>query len=163
MTAIHIRPPRRTPWGPAKSIRALCCSLFVAVMLLASSVPALAEQIVVIGHPDLPKDSLTVGELKRIYLGRMQFMGGTKLIPADYRSSAPIKKVFLNVALGMTPYTFQSYWVKEVFKSGAIPPHKEDVPEELIILVKQTSGAIGYVYASDLQGVKGVKILLRLN
>lgn len=155
--------PGQTAGRPARSISALCGMLFVAAMLLGSPMLAAAEQIVVIGHPDLPKDSLTMVELKRIYLGQIQFLGGTRLVPLDYRGGADVKKSFLNAALGMTPYSYQSFWVKEVFKSGAIPPHKEVVAKELIVTVMQTPGAIGYVYQSDLQGVQGVKVLLRLN
>lgn len=126
------------------------------VLFLAAGL-ARAGEIVVVAHPGLPSDSLTQQEVKKIFLGEKAFVGDTKLHPVGYVRDDAMSDAFLKAALGMTAESFESYWLKEVFRSGRVPPRKVGTPDEVIKAVAGEPGAIGYVPAEAVGGAGMVK------
>jgi len=143
--------------------RALLTSILTALAAcLALAGHARAGEIVVVGHPDLPVDTLTVAELKRIYIGEETFLADVKLQPIDYSHPGPLAEAFLGAVVGMDPPHFHGWWVKEVFHGSGIPPRPAGDVAEVLRLVASEPGSIGYVPAESLVGVTSVKRLLSL-
>jgi len=140
-------------WGSA---------LAVAAVLLSFAGPAWAEEVVVVGNPALPVDSVSTEDLKRIYVGEKTFVGDVKVDALDYTHAGPVAEAFLRAVVGMEAKRFHAWWVKEVFHGGGIPPRRVEDPAEVLRLVASEPGAIGYVPASSLAGNTSVKRLLSL-
>jgi hypothetical protein len=140
-------------WGAA---------LAVAAVLTAFAGVARAEDVVVVGNPALPVDSVSTRDLKRIYVGEKTFVGGVKVEPLDYTHAGPVAEAFLRAVVGMDATRFHAWWVKEVFHGGGIPPRRVEDPAEVLRLVASEPGAIGYVPAGSLAGNPPVKRLLSL-
>ena len=135
---------------------------FVLAALLAWAGPAAAGQIVVVGHPGLPVETLSADDLRAIYVGERTFVARTKVYPVEYAVTDEVSEGFLRTVVGMSPARFETYWIKEVFQSGRLPPRKAMNADEVLRLVAADPGAIGYVPADALRGVTSVKRLLSL-
>jgi hypothetical protein len=131
----------------------------VLAALLAWAGPAAAGQIVVVAHPGLPVKTLSAEDIKAIYIGQLTFVAGTKVYPVDYALTDGVSESFLRTVVGMSPERFQTYWIKEVFHSGRVPPRKVVNADEVLRMVAADPGAIGYVPAEALKGVTSVKRL----
>lgn len=131
------------------------------VVMLFMVAVSYAGDIVIIAGDDFPKKSLTVSQLKDIYMGNVQMLEGTRIMPLDQKDSDPIKKEFLKNVLGMSLDEYKGYWIKKVFREGGVPPTTvKNAPGEVIAGVKEKKGSIGYVYKEE--GKDGVKILLSI-
>lgn len=134
-------------------------SVFVTMWLLASGL-ARAGEVVVVAHPDFPLDHLSAAEVKKIYLGEKKFVGDVKVQPVQLARSEGVTEGFLQETIGLTVSGFESYWIKEVFKGGRVPPRKVQDAAQMLDTVARERGAIGYVAAESLAGADGVKRLL---
>jgi hypothetical protein len=143
----------RAPW---------LAGLLAAAALLLAAGKARAGEVVVVAHPELPVDQLTLAELKRIYVGEKTFLGGIKLEPLDYAHPCAAADTFFEAVMGMDPPHFHGWWVKQVFHGGGIPPLMLDDAAAVLRMVASEPGAIGFVPAEDLKGVTTVKRLLSL-
>lgn len=114
--------------------------IFSAALLAVSlSQVAYAADVVVISNPGT---TITVGEVKDIFLGEKQFAGGTKLVPVD---NAALQESFLSKYMNMAGDKYNSIWTKKSFRDGLTPPAVKSGDAEVIDYVKRTNGAVGYV------------------
>jgi ABC-type phosphate transport system substrate-binding protein len=114
--------------------------------------------IAVIGGSSFPKDALSIGEVKEIYTGKMEIVGGTRLKPLDQKSS--VKSDFVEKAVGMSEDDYKSYWIKRVFREGGSPPAVKASSDDVISAVKEDKGAVGYVSEDEAKGKSGIRVLL---
>jgi hypothetical protein len=134
---------------------AVAIGLFVTITVATGA--ARAGEVVVVAHAALPADSLTQKDVKRIFLGDKGFVGDTKLKLVGYANDDAMTEGFMKAALGMDGDRFRSYWVKEVFRSGRIPPRKVANSDEVLKTVAAEPGSVGFVPAEALAGAGGVK------
>jgi hypothetical protein len=127
---------------------------------LLAAAPARAGDVAVVANEGLPLDRLSAAEVKRIFLGEKSFVGDVKVHPFDYAQAGPASKVFFPGALNLNPEAFESFWLKEVFRSGRIPPGKVDNVGQMLEKIASDRGAIGFVPVESVQGVKGIKSVL---
>lgn len=125
--------------------------------------PTAAGTIVVVANPGLPVETLSADDLRAIYLGKQTFVARMKVNPVKYAGRDAVSESFLRAVVGMSPNQFEAYWVKEVFRSGRLPPRQAVNAGEMVRVVSADPGAIGYVPAEALQGVTSVKRLLSLS
>jgi hypothetical protein len=138
--------------------RAFVLSVLAALAACLAAVPAArAGDIVVVAHPDLPVDTLSVEDLRRIYVGEETFVGDVKLQPIDYTHQGPVAEAFLGAVVGMDAPHFHAWWVKEVFHGGGLPPRMAADVADVLRLVATEPGSVGYVPAASLVGVTSVK------
>jgi len=130
---------------------------------LLLTVPAWAGEVAVVANADLPLDRLNAAEVKKIFLGEKSFVGEAKIHPLDYTGTAAVRDAFFGGAMGLTPSAFDTYWLKEVFRSGRVPPGRVEDVDEMLRKVAEQPGAIGYVPVERLAGVTGIKRVLVLS
>lgn len=131
-------------------------------MLVALAVPAApagAREIVVVAHAQVPTTSLDAQAVKGILLGDQTFIGGTKLHVMGYVRDDAMTDAFMEAVLGMSGTRYRRYWVKEVFRSGRLPPRYVANAQEVLRHVAEEPGAIGFVPAEALDGATGVKVV----
>jgi hypothetical protein len=140
----------RAPWAAA-------AALLAALALQAA--PARAGEIVVVVHDGVPAQSLTAQDVKRILLGDRTFIGETKLHVMGYLRDDPVADAFLKAVLGMSANAYRRYWVKEVFRSGRLPPRNVAGARAVLRHVAEEPGGIGFVPAEVAAGAAGVRVV----
>lgn len=119
-----------------------------ATLALSLSQAVNAGEVIVISNPGI---TISVDEVKDIYLGEKQFAGSIKLVPVD---NASVQLQFLPKFLQMNPANYNSAWSKKTFRDGLTQPQVKSSDAEVIEYVKRTPGAVGYV-----AGPSGVSIV----
>ncbi len=124
--------------------------------VLAAGLGALCMSIVtsarageVIAHPSV---SLSVDEVKDLYLGDKQLAGSVKLIPID---NAAEQAAFVAKVLQTDVAKYSARWTKKAFREGLTAPGAKNNDADAIAFVKATPGAVAYVGAA----AGGVKVL----
>jgi ABC-type phosphate transport system substrate-binding protein len=112
--------------------------------LLALAVPGWSSpgaEVYVVANRPL---SLSAEDLKEIFLGEVQFVGGARVAPVDTGSA---QALFLERVLKMSAARYSSWWTKKSFRDGQNPPPSRATDAQVLAFVKETPGAIGYVGA----------------
>ena len=126
----------------------IASSLVLALGALAT--PAMAADVYVIAHSAL---TLAEDEVRDVFIGDKQIVGGTKVVPMD---NASLQKDFVEKVLKIDGPKYSSIWTKKGFRDGINPPPVKSGDAEVIAAVKATPGAVGYVSSAP-AGVKLIK------
>ena len=133
----------------------------VAVALLSSHLFARDTSIAVIVNPRNSTQSISLAELRNIFLGTQQFWkDGTQIVPIVRAPSARERDVLLRRVVHMTDLQFQQYWRKRrlAHKAGHEPIAVVSNGMQMQTVAME-SGAIALVGTSDLNGsVKALKV-----
>lgn len=136
----------------------------IAWLLVAAMLPAVAfadsapmTDILIIGHPDLPVDTLPLSELKLIFKGEHALWSDTLPITFVLLRGGPAHTTFVKQYLRKTPQQYSRYWKKLIFSGRGFPPPTFNTPEKAVAYIKETPGAIGYVPVGT--PVSGVKLI----
>src|SRR4030066_767017 len=133
-------------------------TLLISSTLYAS---AYAGELAIIANKDYPMNSISASAVKDIYLGEKTSEGGVKIKPMEQKDEA-IKKRFIEKVMGSTVDGYKAYWIKKFFQEGVTPPTSKGSPVEMIQAISQTGGSVGYVWADEVKGDSGVKVLLKI-
>lgn len=118
---------------------------------------ALADTIVVIGHPALPK--LDVITIQRIFMGRIIEVDGITVSVVNATPANPARGHFLSAYLDQDENQYVAYWTVRKFIGKGNPPRELATSTDIINYVQSRPGAIGYIYAADFR--PGVNVLNR--
>lgn len=111
----------------------------------------LSAEVVLITHKD-HKNSISSSELKGIYLGKSRSWGsGGAVLPVVIRSGKTHEE-FLKKIIGKTPTQFRIYWKRAVFTGAGLPYHTARDEEEVVRIVEENRGAVGYVQREIAEG-----------
>lgn len=119
-----------------------------------------ARDIAVIVNHDLNIESLSLEEVRRIYLGEIQFLGEKRPKPVDQDENEEIRQVFLREVLRMSKPDYTKYWLHLVFQGGSNVPILRPNSAAVVETVRHLKGGIGYIWADEASDVKGIKIAL---
>lgn len=129
----------------------------MAWLLVAGSADA-AGSLVVIVNADSGVDKLTREEAVNIFMGRFKKLSsGIAALPVD---DARAKAAFYRALVGKELPEIQSYWARLVFSGQGSPPRQMDSAEDVIDIIANNKGAIGYVDKSKVS--RRVKVVLEL-
>jgi hypothetical protein len=118
-----------------------------------------AEPYAVVANDAFPVASLSLQQVKQIYLKRMRFMAGVRLVPVNYEASEPLRGAFETAALEMTQKQLNRYWMKEHYL-GRRPPVVQSSVQSAVALVRSVDGSLVYVPEKMLP-LEGLKVLYR--
>lgn len=129
-----------------KYLARLCCALF---LILGAGEPVVAENdvlvVIVSAHTDAME--LSRSELIHLYMGRINRLpSGVSALPLDLDSA---RDVFYAGLVNKRLAEINAYWARLVFSGKASPPHRVGTVAEMLDLVANTRGAIGYVYKAE--------------
>jgi len=125
-------------------------------LLLASCSLARAQDVKIIANPGIPADTISIRELKSVFLGETNSLGGVHVEPVLKKHGA-VHEAFLREYLSRSDDDLQKYYMALVFSGRGSMPKAEDADDDVIAYVSKTKGAIGYVSAAA--NTSGVKIL----
>ncbi len=106
---------------------------------------ARATDLVIIAHKDVPFDSLTVAQVKKIWLGKTRKINGAAVMPADLPKGTPAREMFYGNIVGKTEAQLSAYWMKIVFSGKGTPPKIFNTSDDILGWVSTTPGALAYL------------------
>lgn len=116
--------------------------VLAAAGLVALAPTARAGDLYVISNSGA---TVSLADVREIFLGEKQFVGSLKLIPVD---NSAAQEQFLAKVMKMESAKYTSSWTKKSFRDGVSPPPVKGSDAETIEFVKQTAGAVSYVGTS---------------
>ncbi|NOX09342.1 MAG: phosphate ABC transporter substrate-binding protein [Gammaproteobacteria bacterium] len=117
--------------------------------------------IAVITNPATEIDSLTVKQIKSIFMVRnKKFPDGNSVIPVDQNAKNLIRIHFNKQILGRSESQIRAYWGKMIFSGKKKPPRIVGDDKEVKAYVSSTIGSLGYIDSSSIDD--SVKVLLRV-
>lgn len=142
-----------------KLVLLLC---FLATALFVDSAAAQnPNDLLVVGNKNLPVSTVSLEELRSIFLKRKTvWPGGTQIKPIHAEKNSVERRIFSDLVIGMAPEDELRYWENQSVRFSIGPPQQYPIAKyERLRMVFGKTGAISYVLRKDyLEGV--VKILL---
>ncbi len=132
----------------------LIISGLIVIMLCVSGM-ASAGEIIVIGNKSIVESSIKKQDLKNIFLGKKSTWSDNKKIVFYIQNSSSVSDQFFSEYVNKSSAQFSSYWKEKVFTGQGTPPKSFASDKEMIQIVSQTDGAIGYVSSGE--GLDNVK------
>jgi TonB family protein len=135
-----------------------CPRLLFGVAIFVSGY-SLADNVKVIANSSVKADTISVAELKRVFLEeRIALPDGTRVEPVLQKEGA-VHEAFRQQYLGMTEDDLRIYYRTLLFTGRGSMPKILESDAEVEAYVARTRGAIGYVSASAIgQGVNTLVI-----
>ncbi len=100
----------------------------------------------VIGHNPTQIGALSQAELRAIYSMKRQYWpNGDAITVVTLASSNPLHKQFCQQQLGLLPFQLNREWDRLVFSGTGEPPTEAVSVADMLHIVQQTKGAIGYL------------------
>jgi ABC-type phosphate transport system substrate-binding protein len=133
----------------------------LAVALWPAELSARDNSIAVIVNPRNSIESISLAELRNIFLGTQQFWkDGTQIVPVVRAPSAKERDVLLRRVLHMSDAQFQQYWRKKRHAQRGVREPLAVVSNGMQLqTVGLESGGIALVATSDIHdGVKVLKV-----
>ena len=122
--------------------------LSLLALCLALAMPAAAAgelPFAVIAAPGATDHRLTRESVALIFRRKQNYWeNGTRIQPVNLPPAHPLRRVFSQTILGHPPEELEDYW-RERYFHGVLPPHVLASEEAVILFVRSTPGAIGYV------------------
>jgi TonB family protein len=131
--------------------------LVVSGAMIFASPNALATNVKVIANSSVKADSISAGDLKRIFLEEKISLGDGTHVEPVLQKDGSVHEAFLQQYLGRSGDDLQTYYRALAFTGRGSMPKKLASDAEVVAYVATTRGAIGYVSAST--GTEGVKTL----
>src|ERR1700733_4077638 len=132
--------------------------LLLAVALWLGCACALAGEVKLIANPSVKADTISAGELKKVFLEERITLGDGTHVEPVLEKDGPVHEAFLRECLGGTDEDLQNYYRALVFSGRGSMPKELGSDEEVVAYVEKTRGAIGYV--SVRTNTDRVKILI---
>ncbi|MGE5319207.1 MAG: hypothetical protein ACM3KD_03405 [Hyphomicrobiaceae bacterium] len=134
------------------SLLVLCLALFLPAAA-AADLP-----FAVIAAPGATDHRLTREAVALIFKRKQNYWeSGTRIQPVNLPPAHPLRRAFSQAILGHPPEELEDYW-RERYFHGVLPPHVLASEEAVILFVRSTPGAIGYV--STCVPAHGVDVVL---
>lgn len=128
--------------------------ILLAAVLAAAFGPALAADIVVIGHPSA--GAMTKDQVADVFLGKNQ-----SLAPVDLPETSPVRADFYKQATGRDAAQVKAAWSRLVFSGKAQPPKEVSDAAAVKKAVAGDPKLLGYIEKSAVDGT--VKVVSTLN
>ena len=142
-----------------KLLRRYSGQLVLPAILWLSGPKALAADVAVVVHPDVPEQQLNLSEVRKILLGDRQYWSPKLRVTLLIR--APVARerdVVLKTIYQMSEAQFRQYWIGKVFRAEAAAGPKIVYSTEMVAeLVAGIPGSISFVESTRIP--KGLKVL----
>lgn len=116
-----------------------CLRIVKLALMLHLLTPLIGSAGEIIAHPSV---TLTLAEVREVFLGEKQLAGGSKLVPVDNLAAQPD---FAAKVLQIEVPKYNALWTKKAFREGLTAPPVKGSDAEVAAFVKSTPGAVGYV------------------
>lgn len=128
------------------------------LVLLCSGHPsAQTTAFVVIVNKGNPITSLTVVELRRIFMKQSRMWPHAEpMVPVDWDSTSYVRGIFSRQVLNRSVREMAEYWVQQSMTQGLTPPSTQRSSRSVLRFVASVPGAISYVPPFDVDDTVSV-------
>lgn len=118
------------------------------------------QRMVIIVNKANPTNSLTRGELRRIFTKQTRTWGnGESVVPVDWDATSAIRKSFSKKVLDRSVEEMKEFWIQQNITQGLNPPSTQRSAVAILRFVASVPGAISYLPAGDAdESVKTIKV-----
>ena len=95
-------------------------------------------------------ETLTMAEVRDVFLGEKQFAGPVKLLPVD---NSAAQADFLGKVMKMDAVKYATTWTKKSFRDGSTAPSVKGGDAEIVEYLKHTAGGCGYLASAPPPGL----------
>jgi len=139
--------------------RTLLNYLLVLVACAATSLPAWAGDVVVIGNKGNP-NAVDKAFVVKVYTGQTKsWADGGPVFAIDQGVDSPIRADFYSNILGKSSANMKAVWAQNIFSGKGLPPKIVDPDAEVKKIVSSNQNAIGYIKASSVDDT--IKVLVK--
>lgn len=130
----------------------------VSITFLA---PLASGEVAIVVGPDSPVSSTNLEEVTKIFLGKAKkFADGSAAVPLDQAEGETAREEFYTKVVKKTPSQLNAYWSRLIFTGKGQPPQAVEDDSEVMELVAEEEGMVGYIDASSVDG--SVKVILTI-
>ena len=120
---------------------------------------SLSGQVILVHHSN-PIDTLSIEQLKRIYLGKVtQWDNGKHILVYNLPDEHQIRIQFSHKFLGLSPIKVRQYWIKQILRYGKRRPEEFETEELILDMLKLNPNGIAYTCTTK-KISKELKILI---
>ncbi len=138
----------RTDAAPLR--RPVSLAMLVMMLCAAWAPHARAGDLYVACSPGV---TLTMAEMRDVFLGEKQFAGAVKLVPVD---NGAAQADFLDKVMKMDAGKYTTAWTKKSFRDGSTPPAVKGGDGEVVEFLKHTPGGCGYLASAPPAGLAAI-------
>ncbi len=134
----------------------------IALLLMTVSASGFAANFQIVVHAGNPVTTIKRPLLRDYFLGRAtRWIDGSAVKPIDLAESSDVRAQFSKEVLGKDTAAVKSHWLSMVFAGRGTPPSQFDSDEKVLVAIRTTPNAIGYVSSSASlgSGVKAIAIV----
>lgn len=131
------------------------------MMLISISSPLLAGDIAIVAHPTVVIRDLNPHQARLIWsLALVSTDDRVKLRVFSFNESSDIHRKFTRNYLKLRSAQLSRQWSRAAFSGNATPPVLVESSEQMLRLVSEVPGAIGYVPKQDINKYGQYKVVL---
>lgn len=132
--------------------------LFVITFITSVCFSTLSQaEVLVIVNESSALTTVKYKELRRLYLGKSDRIGGQRFETVNLPDKSNTKVEFDHFVLNKNADKMQSYWAKRIFAGKGHPGETLSDDDAVVQWVSKSTGRIGYV--SDDARLKGIKVV----
>jgi hypothetical protein len=119
--------------------------LFIALLPCVSM-----ADLILVAKANFPLDSVRATDVSAIWLGeKHSFSNLSRIRVVDLEPGNPLYEQFYKEIVGLTGAPLNIYWKKKMFTGKSFRPKQVRSIEDVIRLVTQVPGVIGYIDSSE--------------
>jgi len=119
-----------------------------------------ADELAVIVNQHSGVEQLTKAEVINLFLGRQKKLpSGASALTVDLAGSNAEKQQFYARLVNKQLTEINSYWARLFFSGQESPPRQVKTTEEMLEIVKDNKGAIGYVKLTEAEADSRVRVV----
>ena len=105
-----------------------------------------SREIVVFASKEWPElRSISLAELRQVYLGRRRSLAGRRVECIDLAFGDPVRTALGRALLRMSEKEIHDYWIEQALTGGALPPREVAGPHAALEAVAARPGRLGYL------------------
>lgn len=102
-------------------------------------------KLMIIAHPEIGVQEISPHRLKQLYLNRSKKWADGSSVHLTILVNKPATTVFITQHLGKSTTQFKRYWKQQLFSGKGIPPEYFKTLRKLLLYIRTTKGAIGFI------------------
>jgi len=131
----------------------------IGIVVLALLAPTAWAEVVVIAHPDVPVQQIDNGQATQIFLKQTSnWSDGKAIQPVDAKAGSAVRDEFYSRVTGRNQGQMRAYWARQMFTGMGYPPKEAASSQDVVKLVSQSPGAVGYAAPDAVDA--SVKVIL---
>ena len=129
---------------------------YILIILTLITVTLNASKYAIVVNKKSDISTLTLKQVKDIFLLKRHFMHDLKMIPVNIASTHSLRKIFEDEILDINREHLNQYWIKKHFH-GISPPLIQSSDTSMKLFIKNVKGSIGYLPLSKID--KDLKVV----